>query len=53
MLQISGGNRCMICHLCGNEIDLRKEATAVSDGQAVHLDCLHDIVCPHEEMERL
>lgn len=41
-----------ICHLCGNDI-LNTEEDATYNGQLVHLGCLHDVVCPNEEHERL
>lgn len=40
------------CNLCGEEITTN-ESDAMYNNQLVHLDCLHDIVCPHEENERL
>lgn len=42
----------VICHLCGEPI-LETEQDATYENSIVHLDCLHDVMCPNEEMERL
>lgn len=41
-----------ICHLCGNEI-LPTDNDTDYMGTKVHLDCVHDIMHPEEENERL
>ncbi len=39
------------CILCGEEIESNPYCTY--NGQPAHLGCIHDMECPHEEMERL
>jgi hypothetical protein len=45
-------NPSLFCFLCGNEIT-ENQIDADYMNQKVHLDCVHDITCTHEEMERL
>lgn len=40
-----------ICPLCGEDVE--EDETTSWNNQYAHLGCIHDIMCPHEELERL